>query len=129
VSFSGRSQLAEGFGELAAEPPVVLRELPVAFAGGLQPLPERWVGRTLAGGNPRCGCSPGRVSQLLDLVSYVGLGVEPRPGDSGGPGDQFAVSQTALYGLATDYTYVAKYTPGVGWNEIGGETDGITAGG
>jgi hypothetical protein len=47
----------------------------------------------------------------------------------GGPGDQFAVSQTALYGLATDYTYVAQYTPGVGWNEIGGETDGITAGG
>jgi hypothetical protein len=54
---SGRSQLAEGFGELAAEPPVVLGELPVAFAGGLQPLPERW------------RCSPGRVSQLLDLVS------------------------------------------------------------
>ena len=50
---SGRSQLAEGFGELAAEPPVFLGELPVAFAGGLQPAPERWVGRTLAGGNPR----------------------------------------------------------------------------
>jgi hypothetical protein len=53
AGFPGYSQLAEGFGEPAAEPPVFLGELPVAFAGGLQPAPERWVGRMLAGGNPR----------------------------------------------------------------------------
>ena len=38
--FAGCSELAEGFGELAAELPVFLGELPVAFAGSLQPAPE-----------------------------------------------------------------------------------------
>ena len=38
--FLGCPKLAEGFGELAPEPPVFFGELPVAFAGGLQSLPE-----------------------------------------------------------------------------------------
>ena len=32
-------------------------------------------------GTARWRCGAGRVAQLLDLVAYVGLGVEPRPGD------------------------------------------------
>jgi hypothetical protein len=31
-------QLAEGFGELAAEPLVLFGEVPVTFAGGLEPV-------------------------------------------------------------------------------------------
>jgi len=35
---AGGPQLAEGFGELAAEPPVLFGEAPVVFAGSLQPV-------------------------------------------------------------------------------------------
>jgi hypothetical protein len=45
------SELAEGFGELAAEPPVFLGEVPVAFTGGLQPVQQGCVGGSLSGGN------------------------------------------------------------------------------
>lgn len=45
----------------------------------------------------------------------------------GGPGYEFTVSRTALYGLATDRSYVAEYTPGVGWTEIGGPAAEIAA--
>ena len=51
VWFAGGSELAEGFGELAAEPPVLLGEVPVAFAGGLQPVQEGRAGGSLSGGN------------------------------------------------------------------------------
>jgi hypothetical protein len=37
------SELAEGFGELAAEPLVVVGELPVSFVGGVEPLAERFI--------------------------------------------------------------------------------------
>jgi hypothetical protein len=47
----------------------------------------------------------------------------------GGPGAQFAVSRTALYGLAPDSSYVARYLPSTGWNEIGGAAAAIAADG
>lgn len=48
----------------------------------------------------------------------------------GGPGTQFAVSDTDVYGLATDDSYVAAYSgQGQSWSEIGGQTYQIAAGG
>jgi hypothetical protein len=47
----------------------------------------------------------------------------------GGYGSQFAVSRTTLYGLAPDSSYVAQFTPGVGWSEIGGPAAAIAADG
>jgi hypothetical protein len=47
----------------------------------------------------------------------------------GGYGSQFAVSRTTLYGLAPDSSYVAAFTPGVGWTEIGGPAAAIAADG
>ena len=47
----------------------------------------------------------------------------------GGPGAQFAVSRSTLYGLAPDSSYVAEYTSGVGWSEIGGPAAAIAADG
>jgi hypothetical protein len=44
-------QLAEGFGELAAEPGVFPGEVPVGFAGGLQPVQPGLVASSLSGGN------------------------------------------------------------------------------
>jgi hypothetical protein len=76
-----------------------------------------------AGGDGVYGIS----SSTGDIAQYSGTPYDWNV--VGGPGDEFAVSQTALYGLAPDFTYVAQFTPGVGWSEIGGETDGIAAGG
>jgi hypothetical protein len=45
----------------------------------------------------------------------------------GGPGAQFTLSRTAVYGLGPSYDYVALYTPGVGWTEIGGPAAQIAA--
>lgn len=50
-------------------------------------------------------------------------------GGVGGPGYEFAVSRTTLYGLAADRSYVAGFTPGVGWAEIGGSAAAIAADG
>jgi hypothetical protein len=44
-------QLAEGFGELAAEPGVFPGEVPVGFAGGLQSVQQGLVASSLSDGN------------------------------------------------------------------------------
>jgi hypothetical protein len=60
-----------------------------------------------------------------DVEKYTGT-----PGQwtvVGGPGQQFTLSRTALYGLGPRDAYVALYTPGVGWTEIGGSAAQIAA--
>ena len=66
------------------------------------------------------------VSELTgDIEIYDG---QPKVWTTvGGPGAQFAVSRTTLYGLAPDSSYVAEYTPGVGWTKIGGPAAAIAA--
>jgi hypothetical protein len=80
----------------------------------------------IAGGNSLYGI--GGVSSPTnddDFVKYTGT-----PGQwttIGGPGAQFALSQNAVYGLGPKFNYVARYTPGVGWTEIGGPAWQIAA--
>lgn len=50
--------------------------------------------------------------------------------DIGQPnGEIYAVSQTTLYALAPDSSYVSQYEPGVGWAKIGGPAESLAAGG
>ena len=69
-------------GELAAEPGVVVGELPVAFEGGSEPGAQRRIGGPLGGGNADGGAGGIRLlPQPADLAADVGLGIEPRPRD------------------------------------------------
>lgn len=62
-----------------------------------------------------------------DVEQYDGT-----PGDwtdIGPQGEFFAASQTTLYALASDSSYVSQYEPGIGWAKIGGPADSLVAGG
>ncbi len=82
----GGALVAEGSGELAAEPGVLVSEGLVALQGGCEPGALGCVGGPLAGGDRNTGDAAGAVAEPLDLVADVGLGVEPGPGDGGGCG-------------------------------------------
>src|SRR6516225_4924186 len=79
--------VAEGVGELAAEPAVFLGELAVALAGFGEPPEQGGVGGALAGGDGRGGGAAGGLAEPLDLGAQVGLVVKPGAGDAGRAGD------------------------------------------
>ena len=79
----GGALVAEGSGELAAEPGVFLGELLVAPVGGGEPGAQRGVGCPLAGGDRAGRAGTAGAAELPDLVADVGLGIEPGPGDGG----------------------------------------------
>jgi hypothetical protein len=74
--------LTEGSGEVLAELFVLLGELPDAVIGGFEPAQQGRLGGALARRNWGYGCAGAGCPQLLDLGAYVGLGVEPRPGNA-----------------------------------------------
>jgi hypothetical protein len=84
---SGDAELAEGMGEVAAQPLIVLAEFPVAGVGGFEPAQQGCVGAALAARHRRLGGAPAKAAEPFDLGPDVGLGVEPRPGHPGCLGD------------------------------------------
>jgi hypothetical protein len=79
-----RALVAEGVGELAAQPCVFIGQDADAFECGGEAGAQGRVGGSLAWGN-RIG--DGSAAELLDLGADAGLGVEPGPGDPGRGGD------------------------------------------
>jgi hypothetical protein len=70
---------AEGVGELAAEPGVLVGELLVAAESGGEPGAQRRVGCPLARRDGTGGAGAAcLLPQPADLVADVGLGIEPR---------------------------------------------------
>ena len=69
--------LAEGVGELAPEPLVLLGEFSVPFQDGLQTCAERGVRGSLGCGNRCRGGATGGIAESLDLGADVGLAIEP----------------------------------------------------
>jgi len=74
---------AERVGELVAEPGVFVGECLVALQGSGEPGAQRGVGRPLACRDGIGGCAVADAAQPLDLVTDVGLGIEPGPEDPG----------------------------------------------
>jgi hypothetical protein len=71
----------------------------------------------------------GVFKRNLDLTISVYDGTPGQWTVIGGAGSSFAVSQTDLYGLAPDQSYVARWNgPGQGWTVIGGKAAQIYAG-
>lgn len=66
---AGGAEVAESAGELPAELTVLLGESAVVFVGGLQPLPERSVGRPLPCGDRGIGGTSSGGPWPLDLSS------------------------------------------------------------
>ena len=85
----GGALIAEGVGELSAQPLVVLAELTVACLRGLEPAQQGGVGGALSGRDGRCWGSSGDLAEPFDVGAQVRLGVEPGTGDTGVVGDRF----------------------------------------
>ena len=77
------TELAEGVGELAAQPLVLVGEFAVAVVGDFEALSQGVVGGALRGGYRRVRLASAQAAESADLVFHVGLGVDPGAGDAG----------------------------------------------
>jgi hypothetical protein len=77
------AELAEGVGELVAQPLVLVSEFAVAAVGQFKTLAQGVIASALLGGYRRAGLVLALVAEPTDLVFDVGLGVDPGAGYSG----------------------------------------------
>src|SRR5215470_10735654 len=82
-----RALSSQNLGELFAQTPVLLCQLPVALSGSFQPAQQGSIRGSLAGRDGCRGRSPGGIAEPLNLGPDIGLGVEPGPGDRCRAGD------------------------------------------
>jgi hypothetical protein len=77
------AELAEGVGELAAQPLVLVSEFAVAAVGQFKTLAQGVIAGALLGGYRRAALVLASVAESADLVFDVGLGVDPGARHSG----------------------------------------------